>query len=1728
MSAEKRSLLLCLPPNYQFDQDALWNNLVALFKTSFEKRDLFNLKKALGQLEYYSNVGKQYLGATSDPKEITDAKIKKYYSMILSPLFDFITTLPFIDFGLQSQAAKLFAKLTRKYQYRPSPSEVHLSLQKTLDTFDELFIIPRRHMTKPLTALEVGYYIIFFGNIHYFFDDADGDVLLEKYLDKLGCPESVSFISTLSLLRFYPTSENCFKKIFNHIIPLIENPILNPVTSAVISYFTSVKVGSFNNKYFDWKPYLRSIFNVISSSLNSEVTILGDKLNTDDNKGFPTSIGIIGAFSKDSIPVFSSLFISSLLIEHDEEKGQETTVAKATLSILKDLVTAFVPMITPKSKKAENLVTFVVNIIYNFSSLYERINLLKKKDKEQVEGINISKELIDQFVTILLPFVQAALFNGKPSVQETMVNAVAPLAQLSYELTMNALVPFCLNNMVDPEMTATSKTCFNVIKNLIPTMLNEEHIEENYSKIPTIIDGALERCKNSMLKNYFLGMSVLSEIAQFISIPADKEMNSKLSIKQRMAATAMINSLEVIIKCHFEHNKRLTTDQSENPYNNMLTGTTLKDTPETIPSSNKKTHIKKPKNHSKDLDKRFECYFAAFDDSYIESIVIPNVLKQIKSASNAAFLNNYTYKFTKYLSRAKPDLIARSLAPKLEEFFVKSNTTRKSFWSQLLASTFVACPTFLEKIPHYVELINNLLAIKEESESKTTNDDQDDEIECNFKCAQVLISELINKVPGPNIIDWSNSEENPNDDKIKWGVVYKKYEIHPKWYEIDQNVINTTIDSIFKAVQPHMEKFASYTLKKQKIIDNILCNFMNLFNMRGKFGQLEFNDHHENETYTRIEKSIFVFINEMLQKLQSYKNKEEILSLLSNSLFNYNGNYIKFVQACDCLNKKKFNLILSEKYAGVKLTRYYCLLRFQQEVFSSLYNFDYIITPNVELVLDNVLSLVESEFASISHRAISILEKFSVYSPKIHNDYILKQLSILENPNKTEYQCKGAMLYLMKLSMKIIMRNPELIVRLFKALISLKYEKDWKISDYLNSLITAAEFYRSIIKIEESKVWRDFINDILNIPRTIDPRQFIFILRFIVFQEPVPSPEIVRFIINSLKNQSDANRLVSMSCLSHLLCIMKPVAPRSNFTAVEEFKGADGLIPYVDKISVGFHCKPHHYVFYTGPSVFTEKTKKYDEIRKFLTDEIFNNDKIFAELFESFTLLHHTEDNPRLIKNIYDLWKGIGQIIRTSIVKHTKSLIFNVLDVSNIAKITPVQLATLCELIAGISRATKHWTAEEKKLAIDEILIPACTPIIRLKGCDLSTSCVQVMASSMIQDWDYRRVQWLFDIIEKIFSECLESKENIKEMVLRSGLNIGKAVFIEAGPIFNKEFIRIMKNILIPLFSDLKAFKLDFISSFASFITCRLQLTSIYHPQDSNKENNYYNAPSFKISNELASLPFEIFDKGKKETPELIALFLSEIFTEYVGDYSFFVPFIAERFADIIEIDTKLIDITSGKFLHYGKNIICKLGFLAWKNLEEKLDDVLFDKIIKNDIMAKRESLPWNSKLNLVGFLHALTFSNIFLFTKKEFSIFIDDVIPSFLSDNSQEVRTAAQALLRVLVCIVYNDCWDKCAEKIAFYFQEAAKDKSKGKINKNLYIAVSFACALLDNTNVWFNGCPEWLPAIFDPLERTYSRGDCKVEIKNCVAEFFTRHRGKELPEIEDYKYSFSEGYFT
>lgn len=464
-------------------------------------------------------------------------------------------------------------------------------------------------------------------------------------------------------------------------------------------------------------------------------------------------------------------------------------------------------------------------------------------------------------------------------------------------------------------------------------------------------------------------------------------------------------------------------------------------------------------------------------------------------------------------------------------------------------------------------------------------------------------------------------------------------------------------------------------------------------------------------------------------------------------------------------------------------------------------------------------------------------------------------------------------------------------------------------------------------------------------------------------------------------------------------------------------------------------------------------------------------------------------------------------------VKHTKSLVLKMIGLidSKSEEVQPVHLACLAELVAAISRASKHWSQNDRKIVIDEILVPSLTTLITQKG---SNGAISDMAISIVLNWDYRRNLWLYEIVEEQFKKL---HENLNENILKNLLSFTLIIYRNAGLLFNKEYLRVMNNLVIPIFADLKKFKIEDIVLFARLLACRISFTKSYQ-QEKEVDNESY---------QIASLPFlNVFDKQKEEAPERAALILFHLLSQNFAYFSYIIRFMTDRFSDICNVDSKLSEINNGKFVHIGKEIIMNAGILHYQNFGEKLNEIFFEGLIKGQFVAVQNSMPWTSKLNFVGFLHALTLSHLFVFSKNQFLFIFDEILPPFLQDSNQEVRKAARSLIKVFIGVVFSDSKELCIEKVNDFLQMAVKEKGKSK--KNLFTAVELASALLANVSIWFSGCPDWLPNIFYSLERIYKKGDCKEEIKEALNDFFTRHEGREINEIEEYKYVLTGGYLA
>ena len=95
----KESIIFNLHPDYQFDSEKTWNDLVDFFKISFQNQDISGMNKSLSQIKYYITTAKAYLNPKIDIEENIILQ-RKRCTMILGPLFDLTTTIPFIDLHL--------------------------------------------------------------------------------------------------------------------------------------------------------------------------------------------------------------------------------------------------------------------------------------------------------------------------------------------------------------------------------------------------------------------------------------------------------------------------------------------------------------------------------------------------------------------------------------------------------------------------------------------------------------------------------------------------------------------------------------------------------------------------------------------------------------------------------------------------------------------------------------------------------------------------------------------------------------------------------------------------------------------------------------------------------------------------------------------------------------------------------------------------------------------------------------------------------------------------------------------------------------------------------------------------------------------------------------------------------------------------------------------------------------------------------------------------------------------------------------------------------------------------------------------------------------------------------------------------------------------------------------------------------------------------------------------
>ena len=1367
-------MLQKLPKEFQFDPEAFWNSTCSKLKESIEKLDVSQIFIDLSNLQ-----------------QMTKCHILKlqphHFDQIIDPLFNLITMHPFFNLDLQRNAADLFNYLSSKKSTIP---EHHLPLEKASEFYDffQKCKAGGKHSSSPIQFS----FFTFFTNVSLYFNEDDAKSLVDLYRDKIGFYEPKNLNSLAKFILFFPPKfTNMVIEDFMKILNIANSPTLNNV---LIHFFMNARRKV--DIDYNWAPHIRYIFSAVLTNFNVKMNVLGMHLTTfkDFTQFSPQLVHLCGV---ENTILSSAMFLSTII--YDGEVGEET------LKVLDEFINIFIPTLTPKSSASSPIVQFVSSLILYFSQGLRCAHLFKH---------NISSHIKSEFIRILLPFVQTALLNANHACFKIMRKSIPGLLQISYDQTVDFLLPFYQNNMYDSEMTATSQRCFLLIMDMIPALFSQQHINDNLARIPTFVEAVVEYLRNPSKTNFFKAFCFLSIIGQYIFIPLD---DSKLSIRQRLAATALKNTLPILIDEYFSHHQH---DDSTN----LIMKNDL---------SEQEDKADKALSASTEVGlKQFIGYFAMFDASIIEKEVFPRLLDKI---SEVSISSKSVHKIVKLISQSNPSLAVKVLTPKLETYFEKSSESNKIYWAYALSGTFIPCQEFSEYLPHITDIIIKLLAVTGDSETDTTN----------------LSSALALSKSFKNINAHTNQCWNASTDGSSWGLIYTKEEAQPKWYQIEATKIQEYLQKIINPCILLLEKFADLSIKLQQValqVISFLCNFIKSMSKPYVF--------HEEEI-PQVKEAFSSIIKAALSVLSKTTNSQAQTFLVSFFRTFYTPllhNPIKIKPSTmysKFPGKRKYNLQNKQSYIQnianfeshmikIKKIRDFKFNDLDEEVYKALF----------ELYINN-----ESSEISLSVKIMFNSNLF--HSINFQNYFFQRTIEILENPNKTETQCVSSFNYLRSYFFERNYTNSFLntnsLVAIFNALLTITFEKTKKIGESLSKLIDSIDKAKPYIRVKDNEEWSNFVTKVLSLPRSIDEKLFIRIISYICYQNGDNLKDIIEYLLNIVSDSNNPSNRSAMLVLCTMIANMKLASTKQCFSSIDEFKCKfPNLVPYNDNTATGFYCPPKVYTFYTSNEYFElEKYKQYLSI----FSSIFNENYL-SKLFDSIVNMHSDDPQKGCVFNstMFTFWKRIAQVVGPNIISSLK----NVFEAK--FKKEKACLETFCEAASGIFKGAKHWEMKAQANLIDEFLKPNISKLLALQLTDTS-----IIVKSMIKHicrWsDYRRYAWLTEILEKLILES-------SDLVLRNSLNYISTIFSLADLSFDDEYEKFIQDIIIPKFSDLTKFTQEDLEALGLIFSSRNCLHNLF----SSKPSESIKYPQIFFS--------KIFTPNKDAHPELVSIILQSLLSQ--------------------------------------------------------------------------------------------------------------------------------------------------------------------------------------------------------------------------------------------------------
>lgn len=1688
---------------------------------------------------------------------------KKRNEIILPVLFDIITTYPLLIPKIQSKSATLFCELLRNPKFRPD--NLHFSIQKVLYMHKMLFSQKGRLFTLKISNFSE--YYNFFMQVRYFFNEDDAKYLIKKYFYRLGNPDALSLQSLTIICIFFPPKY--FKMIIDDLLILLQNVTTETHSNAIISFICecikyenlqySQNVTSKNNdqnfEKFNWSSYFNIFFNYALISLNPKVSINGIDFSANSQIHSMTISGITDFFDISSINYLSKLIIILIV---DGEQGDEA------LKYFKKFINILAPLFFTSSNLASsnqvkrgstgeannyfiisnnNEIEFALFIQIIISDFYQNNKkVLRKKSKKKLTHACANLAQIKEFVRIVLPIIQTAIFRANQCIQKFITESIRFLAELDFPQVGQLLLEQSVDNIDDDENSHFSLSCKEIILQLIPSIMTDERIlGDSKDFIPKIIYSAVECLSNVNENIYYIGLSILGSICHFFEATDEKSDLSdddiqKVESGQKVIIQCLENTFDQFIEYTINH------EEHSNDLNDVT---------------------------SKDIQKKpfyFNLYFLSFEDSFLQSKV-PYLIDTIDQGMDKKSIPYLLYQ----LFDSRPflfEFITPKIFDRLDKAINDKDKKKKKYYSLILSKLSSFSPYFIPFMDGFKKRIDLLI----------------DECSYNsFKCVFCLFSYIESFILFKSYC-LVRSESSCQKLKNTKGVILNDTEkvSQKKWewlgkqidglkivsYKLTDDFVIEQIEYLIQTLEKLEKKLfeveeesknGKNNFKIYKKILSVIQLFVHIFECKGQVLQSEAKSYRNLTENTpgvtkidlqikRIELIIRNLIIKGITKHKDNENSQKLLLMIQLAnlyFFKSHGKVLIhtiFLNALQSFRyqfrnecKKPLIYQLDKKFSVMSLTKYMYLAEYDEEVVNLIYEVSHTMNHSIFDLSINIISFFGQVYKNVYHdialKELEVLEN-KKYVPKSVNSESL-ETSIDQANVLTEEQCITAIVILAVTCSSQFLYENEYLTRLLKSIVNLKFDKNWNISKYLLGFYKSISFMKEHFEVKDDQIWRDFTSSIIPTMKAsnidgqnetnpnwwMTKNEFFWwkLIDLVSFQKPPVSSKFFLFLLNTCLNLYEPHRIDCLICLSNLFARMKPHTKK---VQVEE-------IPpnciYDNRCSLYFKKKGELrpiFTIYEGFSEF-DNSDGYQRLRGILFD-FFTTEKI-THLIDSIALslneksASNEDNNGSISDSLLELfecfWKGLAIIMKGQTVPLIKDKLTDIA----MNKSGPL-LSVLFSIVSGVWKASKHWNEEDKKMLNNELIIPILRIIFFKRNSTDAFQMLSATAASFSARRDPKRLTLIFDFVMKSIADISAkhqddiSSEN--DNTLSYMINFASSLLINiyyGG--YADLFVSYINDYVLPSFGadfDFDNFTLLSVSSLAKFCT---SLTSTNLISERGKSE-------IECLPNWASIPFEkVFDpQFKKKRYDKLAVFLIELISPACLELKSFIPFISARIEQIFIVLSNL----STKFQSLGPQMILQVGLLHWEKYPDLLHKSVLPKI-KDVIIPSLTVVQhgWWIKCSIVTFLHVLCVRNLFILPIETYKIIMKEILPLLINEKSENVRESSMDLLIFLVNVIYCGQFDVLSQECLQILKN--KDDALGR-----EFATATACAMLYNMSL-MNCCPEWLPKIFNELENIYFRGTSfKNVIQKSVKDFWVRHGVHEIPELDEYRFSFSESYYA